>query len=208
MALKSIRSILTLSFILILFSTLIPTGSVQALSSHFRTSRLPLMDTFISQIKNGQADELRGVYIPEILAARVVQQPMRKNEFISPRQGIATQFGLASQLGSTGLLAHNYLAGESFSLLEEGQKFYLIYGNGRTSAFVVTEILNYRALKPTSTSSDFVDLENGGLMIASELFSKIYDRPGQVIFQTCISSEGNRAWGRLFVIAEPYSHKP
>jgi len=208
MALKSIRSILTLSFTLILFSALIPTGSVQALSSHFRTSRLPLMDTFISQIKNGQADELRGVYIPEILAARVVQQPMGKNEFISPRQGIATQFGLASQLGSTGLLAHNYLAGESFSLLEEGQKFYLIYGNGRTSVFVVTEILNYRALKPTSTSSDFVDLENGGLMIASELFSKIYDRPGQVIFQTCISVEGNRAWGRLFVIAKPYSHKP
>ncbi len=208
MALKSIRSILTLSFILILFSTLIPTGSVQALSSHFRTSRLPLLDTFVSQVKNGQADELRGVYIPEVFAARVVQQPTGKNEFVSPRQGIATQFGLASQLGSTGLLAHNYLAGESFSLLKEGQKFYLIYGNGRTSAFVVKEILKYRALEPTSTSSDFVDLENSGLLTASELFSKIYDRPGQVIFQTCISVEGNRAGGRLFVIAGPYSNKP
>ena len=207
MALKPIRSILILSFILILFSTLTPTGNVQALGNHFRTSPLPLLDTFVSQVKNGQTDELRGVYIPEILAARVVQQPTGNNEFVSPRQGIATQFGLASQLGATGLLAHNYLAGESFSLLEEGQKFYLIYGNGRTSAFVVTEILNYRALEPTSSSSDFVDLENGSLLTASELFSKVYNRPGQVIFQTCISNEGNPAWERLFVIAEPYSPK-
>jgi hypothetical protein len=208
MALKSIRSILTLSFLFILFSTLIPTRAVQALSSHFSTGRLPLLDAFVSQIKNGQADDLRGVYVPEILAARVVQQPMGKNEFVSPRQGIATQFGLASQFGSTGLLAHNYLAGESFSLLKEGQKFYLIYGSGRTSAFVVKEILKYRALEPTSTSSDFVDLENSDLLTASELFSKIYDRQGQVIFQTCIYAEGNRAWGRLFVIAEPYANKP
>ena len=208
MALKSIRSILTLSLLFILFSTLIPTRAVQALSSHFSTGRLPLLDAFVSQIKNGQADDLRGVYVPEILAARVVQQPMGKNEFVSPRQGVATQFGLASQFGSTGLLAHNYLAGESFSLLKEGQKFYLIYGKGRTSAFVVKEILKYRALEPTSTSSDYVDLENSGLLTASELFSKIYDRQGQVIFQTCIYAEGDRTWGRLFVIAEPYSNKP
>ena len=204
MALKSIRSILILSLSIALFSTLLPTSSVQALSSHFGTSHVPLLDVFVSQIQNGQVDELRGLYIPEILAARVVQQPAGNNEFVSPRQGVATQFGLASQLGSTGLLAHNYLAGESFSLLEEGQKFYLIYGNGQTAAFVVTEILNYRALEPTSASSDFADLENGGLLTASELFSRIYDRPGQVIFQTCISAEGKPAWGRLFVIAQPY----
>jgi len=208
MALKSIRSILILSFIVILFSTLIPTGDVQALSGRLRTRHLPFLDTFISQVENGQAEELRGVYIPEILAARVVQQPIGNDEFVSPRQNIVTQFGLASQFGSTGLLAHSELAGESLSQLQEGQKFYLIYGNGQTSAFVITEILHYQALEPTNTSSNFVDLENGGLLTAPELFSKIYNRPGQVIFQTCISAEGNRAWGRLFIIAEPYSHKP
>src|SRR5919106_3860917 len=116
MGLKSIRSILTISFILFLFSTLIPTGGVQALSSQFSTSSLPLLDAFVSQVKNGQADELRGIYVPEIFAAHVVQQPMGKDEFVSPRQGILTQFGLASKLGSTGLLAHNYLAGERFVL--------------------------------------------------------------------------------------------
>jgi hypothetical protein len=208
MALKSIRSILLISFILILFSTLIPGTTVRALSSHFRTSRLPLLDAFVREIKNGQAQEVRGVYIPELLAARVVQQPTGNTEFVSPRQGIATQFDMASRLGSTGLLAHNYLAGESFSLLEEGQKFYLIYGNGQTSVFVVTAILKYRALEPASASSDFVNLENSALLTTSELFSTIYNRPGQVIFQTCISAEGNPSWGRLFVIAEPDLQKP
>jgi hypothetical protein len=184
MALKTIRSILSISYLLILFATFIPTGSVQALSSQFRIRRLPLLDAFVSQVKNGQADELRGVYIPEILAARIVQQPTGNNDFVSPRQGIATEFGLASQFGSIGLLAHHYLAGESFSLLEEGQNFYLIYGDGQTSAFVVTVILHFQALAPASTSSDFVDLESSGLLTNSELFAKVYDRPGQVIFQT------------------------
>ena len=203
MVCQSIRSILFFKCILILFSALFPTASVQALSSRFTSSRLPPLDTFVSQIKNDQADELRGVYVPEMLAARIVQQPVGNNEFVSPRQGIVTQFGLASKFRSTGLLAHNYLAGQGFALLEEGQKFYLIYGDGQTLAFIVTEILQYHALEPNSTSSDFVDLESGGRLTASALFLRVYDRPGQVIFQTCISAEGNRAWGRLFVVAEP-----
>lgn len=208
MALKSIQSILTISFLLFLFSVLIPMGSVQALSSQFDTGLLPLLNTFVSQVKNGQADELRGIYVPEIFAAHVVQQPMGNDEFVSPRQGILTQFGLASKLGTTGLLAHNYLAGDRFFLLGKGQKFYLVYGDGRTLAFVVTEVLQYQALEPTSSSSDFIDLDNGNLLPALKLFAKIYDRPGQVVFQTCISVEENRAWGRLFVTAEPYSQKP
>ena len=208
MALKSIPSILTVSFILILFLTLIPTGSVQALTSHFRSGSLPSRDEFVNQVKNGQADELRGIYIPEILAARIVQQPVGIEEFVSSWPNIVTQFGLASKLGSTGLLAHNYLAGASFSLLEEDQKFYLVYGDGQTSPFVVTEILRYQALETTNISSNFMGLENGDLLTASDLFLKVYNRPGQVIFQTCISAEGNSVWGRLFIIAEPYSYKP
>lgn len=204
---KTIRQILALSF-LILFLTLIPSGSVQALSSYFRSGRLPLLETFARQLQNGQADELRGIYIPELLAAPVVQQPVGRNEFVSPRQGIVTQFGLASQFGSTGLLAHNYLAGENFALLEEGRKFYLIYGDGRTATFVVTEIQYYQALEPTSPLSNFLDLGNGALLTTPEVFSKVYDRPGQVIFQTCISAEGDPAWGRLFAIAEPSSNEP
>lgn len=206
MALKFIRSIPVLSLIFILFTTLIPTGSVQALNDQFDGKNLPLLDEFVSQLRNGQAGELRGIYIPEILAARVVQQPAKNFEFVSPRPNIATQFGLASQFGSTGLLAHNDLAGESFFLLKENQKFYLIYGDGQVSTFVVTKIMRYQALEPTSISSKFVELGSDDTVSASELFSKVYNRKGEVVLQTCIEADENLMWGRLFVIAEPYSH--
>lgn len=206
MALKLIRSIPVLGLIFILFTTLIPVRSVQALNDQFNRASLPPLGEFVSQVRNGRAGELRGLYVPEILAARIVQQPANNDEFVSPRQNTITQFGLASRFGSTGLLAHNYLAGESFFLLRENQKFYLVYGDGQVFAFVVTEILRYKALSPASTSSKFVGLENDDTLLASELFSKVYDRDGEVVLQTCIEADENLNWGRLFVIAEPTPH--
>ena len=209
MALKSIRSLLASIFIFFTVSaTLIPSYNVQALSGDYGNGNLPLLNVFVSQVKNGQPDQVRGVYIPEILAAPVVQQPTGNDEFVSPRQNILTQFDLASKFGSTGLLAHNNLAGASFSQLETDQKIYLIYGDGQVSVFVVTKILRYQALEPNSTSSKFIDLNTNDSLKASEVFSKVYNRQGQVIFQTCISAGDELSWGRLFVIAEPYSPKP
>lgn len=209
MALKSIRSLLTSIFIFFTLSaTLIPSYGVQALSSDSHTNNLPLLNVFVSQVKNGQSDQLRGVYIPGILAAPVVQQPAGKDEFVSPRQNILTQFGLASEFGSTGLLAHNNLAGASFSQLETDQKIYLIYGDGQIKTFVVTKILRYQALEPNSTSSKFIDLNTQDSLRAAEVFSKVYNRQGKVVFQTCISAGDEPSWGRLFVVAEPYSQKP
>jgi hypothetical protein len=203
------RSFFSISFVLLmLFSAFIPTGSVRALTSHVQSDSLVSLEMFVNQVKNGQADEMRGIYIPETLAAHIVLQPAGKYEFVSSWPNVVTQFDLASKRGSTGLLAHNYLAGKSFLLLKENQKIYLVYGDGKTSAFVVREILRYQALTPTSASSNFIDLENGDLLTASELFLKVYDRPGQIIFQTCITEDHNPAWGRMFIIAEPYSQNP
>jgi hypothetical protein len=209
MALKSFRSLLTSIFIFFTLSaTLIPSYGVQALSSDSHTNNLPLLNVFVSQVKNGQSDQLRGVYIPGILAAPVVQQPAGKDGFVSPRQNILTQFGLASEFGSTGLLAHNNLAGASFSQLETNQKIYLIYGDGQIKTFVVTKILRYQALEPNSTSSKFIDLNTQDSLRAAEVFSKVYNRQGKVVFQTCISAGDEPSWGRLFVVAELYSQKP
>ncbi len=203
MALKSIRSILTISFIAMLCLTLIPTGNVRALTGQSNGVDLPALDTFVEKVKNGQADELRGVYIPNVLAAPVIQQPAGMYGFVSSWQNIMTQFSLASKLGSTGLLAHDNLVGKSFAVLQNGQEFHLIYGDGQISTFVVSEILQFQALEPTSISSSFVDLESGDILTTSELFMKIYDRPGQVILQTCINADNNASWGRLFIIAKP-----
>jgi hypothetical protein len=206
MALKTIRSILHVSFLFfILSTTLVPFDSTRALNNDANGGNLPLQDVLVSPRRGGQAESVRGIYIPELLTAPVVQQPSEDPEFISTEENTLTQFGLASSFGSIGLLAHNYLAGASFSQLERGQKFYLIYGDGAMSAFVITEILRYQALNPNSTSSEFVDLDSNRLLTAHDLFAKVYKRRGQVIFQTCIAAGQEPSWGRLFIIAEPIS---
>lgn len=181
----------------------LPADRVHALNADWKSGNLPLLSAFVDQVKNGQSGQLRGVYIPEVLAVPVVGQPSGNNAFVSPHPDVITQFGLASQVGSTGLLAHNYLTGESFFLLKKDQRFHLIYGDGQVLTFVVTEILRYEALEPSSTLSRFVSLENNDLLSSSELFAKVYERPGNVILQTCISKDNNPSWGRLFVIAKP-----
>jgi hypothetical protein len=203
MARTPIRLILTFTFLTIIFSSLLPSRNVQALTGPFDQAGLPSLEDFTLQVNNGQAGQLRGIYIPGILAARVVQQPVGMDDFVSPWQNVITQFGLASRLGSTGLLAHNYLAGDAFGLLQEGQEIELIDGSGRVSTFTVTEILRYQALDSDDTATHLLDLEGQTSITSADLFNRVYSRPGQVIFQTCIKKDGDPSWGRLFVIASP-----
>ena len=165
---------------------------------------VPPLDVFIEQVRNGEADVLRGVYVPGVLASPILPQPEGSPAFVSSIENTLTQFSLASQYGSTGLLAHNFLAGEDFVLIEPGQVFHLIYGDGRTEAFIVTGQVRVRALDPNNVRSNFIDLDTGSLLTAPKLFYRIYDQPGHVIFQTCIQALGDPSWGRLFIIAEPY----
>jgi hypothetical protein len=205
MTLKSTRSIYSTCVILILvFNFLLPTNYVQALTNHIQSSDKEQLDEFVDPLMNGEADELRGIFIPDILSVRIVRQPVGMYEFVSPRPNTVTQFDLASRFGSIGLLAHNHLAGDGFSLLKEEQEIYLIYGNGQIDTYVVRETFRYQALEPESYSSDFMDLDSGSILTASELFLKVYNRPGRVILQTCISTDTSSSWGRLFIIAEPY----
>src|ERR1041384_4680317 len=176
MALKYIRTFLLISFIVLMCSTLTPAGNVHALTIDSNDVDPSLLNTFARLVQNGHADQLRGLYIPEILTAPVIQQPAGMDSFISPWQNAVTQFGMASKLGSIGLLAHTDLAGKSFAVLHKGQKFYLIYGDGQISAFVVSDILRYQALEPSSTSSSFIDVENNQILTTSALFTKIYAR--------------------------------
>ena len=203
MAHTPIRHFLTFAFIITLFSTFLPGGNVHALTGPLDGAALPSMDDFIGQVSNGQAGELRGVYIPGILAAPIVQQPAGMHDFVSPWQNVITQFGLASRLGSTGLLAHNYLAGETFGLLQEGQEIMLIDGSGRVSTFTVAEILRYRAMTSDDTATRLLDLESQASITSADLFNRVYSRPGWVVFQTCIKKDGDPSWGRLFIIASP-----
>lgn len=200
-----IRFVFLLNIIVVLCCSLLPTTAAYALADDQINVAVPGLDSFVEQLKNGQADVLRGSYIPGILAASVVQQPAGMDDFVSVWENTVTQFSLASRLGSTGLLAHNDLAGKTFTSLQNGQKIYLVYGDGRVFTFIVSKILRYQASDPDSSSSSFIDLKEGNILASPALFTKIYNRPEQLIFQTCIDADDTFTWGRLFVIAEPAS---
>lgn len=144
-----------------------------------------------------------GVYVPEVMALRVVQQPVDNPAFVSSISDALTQFEPAAEFGAIGLLAHNNLAGAYFDSLKMGETLDLVYGDGTTRLFQVSKIRQVQALSPNSPYSDFIDLENGSQLSSSDLFLQAYTQKDTVVFQTCITRGGNRTWGRLFVTASP-----
>src|SRR5688500_18530280 len=156
MALKNhtTRRLLNLGlFLAVLGSLLFNTNSIMAMGNN--TVQLPDFTVFSQAVQNGKADSLRGVYVSNVLALPVVQQPSGNAGHVSSNDGQATQFAMASQFGSVGLLAHNYLSGKSFSQIAVGQEVRLVYGDGRVEYFIVAEVLQYQALQPNSPWSSF-----------------------------------------------------
>lgn len=164
---------------------------------------MPSSDAFIASVADGQAGLVRGVYVPDVLALPVRQQPADNPTYVSPESGVATQFAVAASFGVTGLLAHNYLAGAKFFKLAEVQDVLIVYGDGTVKRYRVTAIYRYQALDPYSPYSDFLDLSTGEAKSAGEVFMQVYTGGDHVTFQTCIANNGNPSWGRLFVMATP-----
>lgn len=203
MALKNqnIRFILNLSLLLFILAAMLPSPiSAAAMGDH---TNLPTFPDFSQTVQNGQANVLRGVYVNDVLALPVVQQPSGNAGFVSSSDDKTTQFRMASQFGNIGLLAHNHLAGRSFSQLAIGDEVLMIYGDGRVEHFVVQEVLKYQALQPNSPYSSFRNLDKDEIINAEQMFKRVYFGDYHVTFQTCIDAEGNASWGRLFVIAVP-----
>lgn len=166
-------------------------------------SGLPDFAEFSKAVQNQEAKMLRGVYVSDVLALPIAQQPAGDAGYVTNKAGEVTQFSIAAQYGTAGLLAHNHLSGKLFSKLAVGQEVRLVYGNGAVEYFVVTQILQYQALEPTSPYSSFRDLSNDELLTAEQLFNKVYRGDRHVTFQTCIANSESLSWGRLFVIANP-----
>lgn len=164
---------------------------------------LPTLADFSRSVQNGQGSVLRGVYINDVLALPIMQQPSNNAGYVSNNDGEITQFGMAQKFGNIGLLAHNHLAGKFFSQLAVGQEVHLVYGDGRTETFVITEVLSFQALQPTSPYSSFRNLSKDETLSAEQMFKRVYFGDRHVTFQTCIESDGISSWGRLFVIAVP-----
>jgi hypothetical protein len=194
----TLHAILLLAILSCLFFNPAP-----ALSLGNGEAALPDFAEFTKTVQNSEATVLRGVYVPEVLALPVSQQPAGNAGYVSNQVGEVTQFGMAAQFGNVGLLAHNHLAGSSFSQLAVGQEVRLVYGNGTVEYFVITQILQFQALEPTSQYSSFRDLTNHEILTAEQLFNMVYRGKRHVTFQTCIAGTESLSWGRLFVIAIP-----
>ena len=188
-------------FLTVLGSLLFNANSTLAMGNN--TARIPDFTVFSQTVQNGKADSLRGVYVPNVMALPVVQQPSGNAGYVSSNDGQATQFAMASQFGNVGLLAHNYLSGKSFSQIAVGQEVRLVYGDGRVEYFIVTEILQYQALQPNSPWSSFRSLNDDTTLNAEQMFKRVYAGDRHVTFQTCVQAEGISSWGRLFVVAVP-----
>jgi hypothetical protein len=165
---------------------------------------LPALSSFVGSMRNGQASQLSGVYVPGVMAYPILQQPASDAAFVSTQPNSVTQFRMAGQFNSIGLLAHDYLAGAIFPRLEKGSDIVLVYGDGSTKYYRVFDILRYQALSPNSPYSNFVDLGSKKTLSAEQAFFSTYGL-GQstLVLQTCISTATVSSWGRLFVLARP-----
>jgi hypothetical protein len=178
---------------------IVPTAAVIS-SPTISTPTFISLSNFTQQVNNGNAGQITGIYSDNLFALAVVQQPSGQAGYVSTAGNTATQFGMASGLG---FLAHNYLSGSLFSYLYGGAPITVVYGDGHTQAYQVSQIRKFQALSPESPYSDFVDLASGSTLSATDLFYATYGVGGQVVLQTCISANGNSSWGRLFIIATP-----
>lgn len=165
---------------------------------------LPTLSDFIDTVSNhSQPDQITGVYIPDKMAYPVVNQPSNDPGYVSTLPGTVTLFEAAKKFKSIGLLAHNYLAGGTFSQIEDGDLVTLVYGDGKTRTFWVYSISRFQALSPNDPYSDFIDLSNPSKTISStELFNKTYGM-GVLVMQTCIQNGEESSWGRMFIMALP-----
>jgi hypothetical protein len=164
---------------------------------------LPTFSDFVTMATNDQADTVQGVYVPGVLADRVVAQPANDPGYISMLGGVVTQFSMAARYHVIGLVAHNILAGASFTSLAVGQEVFIVYGDGHVATYRVDQIARFQALQPSSENSSFVDLSTNTTYFPGSIFKMFYQGDNHVTFQTCISQDGNASWGRLFVTAVP-----
>src|SRR5688572_19157913 len=61
---------------------------------------LPSFADFSRSVQNGNPKVLRGVYVPDVLALPIVQQPEGHPYYVSNQNGKVTQFAMASQYGN------------------------------------------------------------------------------------------------------------
>ena len=167
------------------------------------TQKSITISEFRKTVKNGNSGAVTGIFAEDRFALKVVQQPAGQPAYVSTTKDIVTEFSIASDYGTLGLMAHNYLAGENFFQLQPGDIIQVVYGDGNIQKYAIYDVQRYQALQPNSPRSQFVDLDTNEKLTATQLFKRIYMGEHHLTLQTCIQQGSEDSWGRLFLLAEP-----
>lgn len=182
-------------------------GSIDSLHrmwlSTGKNDALPNLYEFIAQVANHEAGIVRGVYVPEMFALPVVQQPTGNHAFVSPAKDRITQFRSAMYFNVIGLLAHNYLSGSLFQKLAPGQPVIIVMGDGSTHRYIIGERDSFQRLQISAKSDEFIDLTSGESYSTVQIFNRFYRGAHHLTFQTCLEKDGDQDWGVYFVVARP-----
>jgi hypothetical protein len=186
-----------------------PTGQLTTTRSGKAAAVVPTLSEFVGNLRNGESQSLVGVYVAGVMALPVMQQPASQPAFVSNEKNVLTQFRMANQYGTTGILAHNYLAGDYFFKIVKGQDVILVFGDGKTKTYRIDDIQSYQALSPYSVYSNFVDLAAPGKRMSStEVFNRVYGQGNVLVLQTCIKVGAESSWGRIFLIGREKAASP
>jgi hypothetical protein len=162
---------------------------------------------FAASMMNGNADQVRGVYVQGLMALAVVQQPVDEVTYVAAQMDIVTQFQSAADHNVIGLLAHNYLSGSLFYQLTDGAEVRIVFGDGSYQRYQVSGSYAFQKLDPHSLQSDLVDMETETVLTTNQVFNHFYSGEHHVTFQTCLEEGGLSNWGLTFVVAEPINSK-
>ena len=161
---------------------------------------------FLESVNNGDASEITGVFVPGILEASVVQQPIGDTGYVANEDGMVTQFQLAERYGVIGLLGHVDRMGEYFHLLDTGDLVILVMGDGLLKLYRVVDKNEYQKLTPGSNWSNYRHTTTNEHFTTYQVFHNYYQTEKEtfpVTLQTCIDKNGNKTWGLIFISAEP-----
>lgn len=197
-------SLAVIATIMFAFTTVVPVFA-QSFNRDLEVNNKLTLEEFSFGLIDGQADTLRGVYVPGAFALQIEYQPDGDPAYVSDDPGKVTLFNNAIEYGNIGILAHNTLSGRHFFDLLAGDEVWLVYGDGTLKSYMVTDVFQFQALDPENVYSDFVDLATGDTLSTSSVFHSMYGGDHHITFQTCIANEDSVSWGRLFVQAVPYS---
>lgn len=161
------------------------------------------LKAFAALVFTGESGVIRGVFVPDLFAYPIIQQPSGNNIYVSTKSDLVTQFRLADQNGVTGLLAHNYLSGQSFYDLEIGQRIWIVYGDGELRQYQVSSTSEFQKIAPTNLYSPLIDLSTQAERTTGEVYTQFYRGAHHLVFQTCLAGEGRLDWGLYFVMATP-----